>query len=68
MGRDVHINSQNLEGVAPLHVAAQCGYTDLSRLFLQRGALVNLATYAEGHTPLHLAIKNQRSEVVRKMC
>ena len=32
-------------------------------MFVQRGALVNLATNTQGYTPLHLAVKHQRQEV-----
>lgn len=63
----LNINACNSEGYSPLHIAAKCGRTDILRLLLDSGALVNLKTNKHHFTPLHLACKYQRIQIVREL-
>jgi len=51
--------------MAPIHLAAESGYTDLVRLFLEKGVDINLATRGKNRvTPLHIAAAKGRADVV----
>jgi len=51
--------------MAPIHLAAESGYTDLVKLFLDHGVDVNLATRGKNQvTPLHIAAAKGRADVV----
>jgi ankyrin repeat protein len=51
--------------MAPIHLAAESGYTDLVELFLDYGVDVNLTTRGKNRvTPLHIAAAKGRADVV----
>jgi ankyrin repeat protein len=51
--------------MAPIHLAAESGYTDLVKLFLDHGVDVNLATRGKNRvTPLHIAAAKGQADVV----
>ncbi|XP_044050541.1 ankyrin repeat domain-containing protein 27-like isoform X2 [Siniperca chuatsi] len=58
------INSCNVEGFTPLHVAALHGHSALAALLIRHGANVNARTN-QSATPLHLASQNSHVQVVR---
>jgi ankyrin len=49
------INAGNRYGQTPLHLAAKQGNSELIRLLLEQGAVVDAAENAAGYTPLHTA-------------
>ena len=53
-GADVNLPSQNGFNVFPIHSAAAGNYTNILRLLIESGALVNVKQQA-GSTPLHAA-------------
>lgn len=57
-----NINSQDRDGIAPLHLAVTCCEVSARRL-LSAGADPSLAT-SEGLTPLHLAARSRRPNTV----
>ncbi|KAK5641014.1 hypothetical protein RI129_009561 [Pyrocoelia pectoralis] len=61
------VNTANIEGFTPLHVAAKYGRLPMVRLLLDKGALINTKTRKEQLTPLHLACKYNRIQVVREL-
>ena len=48
-----------------LHKSCLHGNYSLSKLFISKGADVNIRTYTHKHTPLHLAAQYNHSEIVR---
>lgn len=51
--------------VAPIHLAAEAGYADLVKLFLDLGVDANLRTKGKNRvTPLHMAVAKGRADVV----
>ncbi|XP_070828614.1 ankyrin repeat domain-containing protein 27 [Chaetodon trifascialis] len=58
------VNSCNLHGFTPLHVAALHGRSALAALLIRHGANVNART-DQSATPLHLASQNSHIQVVR---
>lgn len=62
-----NINMCNAEGYTPLHIAAKYGRTDILRLLLDAGAVLNVKTFKSLYTPLHLACLHQRLGVVREL-
>ncbi|KAJ8945242.1 hypothetical protein NQ318_016662 [Aromia moschata] len=63
----ININTCNVYGYTPLHVAAKFGRTDILRLLLDCGALPNVQVYKSLYTPLHLSCIHQRVQVVREL-
>ncbi|KAJ8935466.1 hypothetical protein NQ314_012785 [Rhamnusium bicolor] len=63
----ININTCNIEGYTPLHIAAKFGRVDILRLLLDCGALPNIRTYKTLYTPLHLACIYQRIQIVREL-
>lgn len=58
------VNSCNVDGFTPLHVAALHGHAGLAALLIRHGANVNARTN-QSATPLHLASQNSHVQVVR---
>ncbi|XP_076027858.1 ankyrin repeat domain-containing protein 27 isoform X2 [Genypterus blacodes] len=58
------VNSSNVDGFTPLHVAALHGRCALTTLLIRHGANVN-ARNNQSATPLHLASQNSHLQVVR---
>ncbi|KAM9351968.1 ankyrin repeat domain-containing protein 27 [Symphorus nematophorus] len=58
------VNSCNVDGFTPLHVAALHGHSALAALLIRHGANVNARTN-QSATPLHLASQNSHVQVVR---
>ncbi|XP_029951992.1 ankyrin repeat domain-containing protein 27-like [Salarias fasciatus] len=58
------VNSSNVDGFTPLHVAALHGHAALSALLVRHGANVNART-SQSATPLHLASQNSHVQVLR---
>lgn len=58
------VNSCNVDGFTPLHVAALHGHSALAALLIRHGAAVNARTN-QSATPLHLACQNSHIQVVR---
>lgn len=58
------VNSSNVDGFTPLHVAALHGCAALVSLLIRHGANVNARTN-QSATPLHLASQNSHIQVVR---
>uniref|UniRef100_A0AAX7TDC8 VPS9 domain-containing protein n=1 Tax=Astatotilapia calliptera TaxID=8154 RepID=A0AAX7TDC8_ASTCA len=58
------VNSCNVDGFTPLHVAALHGHLPLATLLIRHGANVNARTN-QSATPLHLACQNSHIPVVR---
>ncbi|CAN9499033.1 unnamed protein product [Ophioblennius macclurei] len=58
------VNSSNVDGFTPLHVAALHGHSALSALLVRHGANVNART-SQSATPLHLASQNSHVQVLR---
>jgi len=54
-----HIDQTDSKGQSCLHVCASRGYTEIGKLFLRRGANVNLQDHG-GFTPLHCAVVEKR--------
>jgi len=57
------INASNRHGQTPLHLAAKQGNSELMRLLLEQGALVDAAESAAGYTPLHTAATQGRADL-----
>jgi hypothetical protein len=57
------INAGNRHGQTPLHLAAKQGNSELMRLLLEQGALVDAAESAAGYTPLHTAATQGRADL-----
>lgn len=62
--RGSDVNSGNLHGIAPLHVAAASNSTRLVELLISNGANVN-ARSKDGRTPLFVAVTAGHEQVVR---
>jgi hypothetical protein len=62
MEKNVNLNSQDIEGNTPLHLAVSSGVSKIVRLLLQKGALVDIKNKS-GFTPLQLAFKEKRIEI-----
>ncbi|XP_059190877.1 ankyrin repeat domain-containing protein 27 [Centropristis striata] len=58
------VNSFNVDGFTPLHVAALHGHSALAALLIRHGASVNARTN-QSATPLHLASQNSHVQVMR---
>ncbi|MEO6852145.1 MAG: ankyrin repeat domain-containing protein, partial [Mucilaginibacter sp.] len=56
-GADVNMPSNNGFNVLPIHSAAAGNYTDIARMLVENGAMVNVKQQA-GATPLHSAAQN----------
>lgn len=63
----ININMCNVNGYTPLHIAAKFGRTEILRMLLDSGALLNVHTYKTLYTPLHLACIFQRIQIVREL-
>lgn len=64
---EIHINMCNIDGLTPLHVAAQYGRSSLLRILLDCGAQVNIQTYKDLYTPLHLGCFFQQIGIVKEL-
>ncbi|MDB5109426.1 MAG: hypothetical protein JWR67_540 [Mucilaginibacter sp.] len=62
-GADVNLPSNNGFNVYPIHSAAAGNYTEIVRMLLDKGALVNVKQQA-GATPLHSAAQNGNLEML----
>ena len=62
--RGVNINTENDEGVTPLHRAVQNGRKALVALMLERGANIAKAD-RKGRTPLEVAVDNGDEDIMR---
>jgi ankyrin repeat protein len=62
-GADVNLPSNNGFNVFPLHSAAAGNYTDIARMLVENGAMVNIKQQA-GATPLHSAAQNGNLELI----
>jgi len=62
-GADVNIPSNNGFHVYPIHSAVAGNYTDIARLLVNAGALVNVKQQA-GATPLHSAAQNGNTDIL----
>ncbi|KAF3706070.1 Ankyrin repeat domain-containing protein 27 VPS9 domain-containing protein [Channa argus] len=58
------VNSCNVDGFTPLHIAALHGHAALAALLIRHGANVNART-TQSATPLHLASQSSHIQVVR---
>ncbi|KAL0278602.1 UNVERIFIED_CONTAM: hypothetical protein PYX00_000375 [Menopon gallinae] len=61
----ININSCNAEGYTALHMTAVHGRTELCKVIIRNGGLLNAQTREELLTPLMLACQNQRLEIVK---
>jgi hypothetical protein len=62
--RNINVNMKDDEyGATPLHDAAYNGHVEITRLFLQNGAEVNVKSNG-GFTPLHLAAYQGQVEIL----
>lgn len=62
-----NINMCNKDGFTPLHVAAKFGRTEILRVLLDSGSMLNVRTYKTFYTPLHLAVIFQRLQTVKEL-
>lgn len=62
-GADVNLPSNNGFHVYPIHSAVAGNYTDITRMLLSNGALVNVKQQA-GTTPLHSAAQNGNTDIL----
>lgn len=62
-GADVNLPSNNGFHVFPIHSAAAGNYTDIARMLVEAGAMVNVKQQA-GATPLHSAAQNGNLELL----
>jgi ankyrin repeat protein len=62
-GADVNLPSNNGFHVFPIHSAAASSYTDIARMLIDNGAMVNVKQQA-GATPLHSAAQNGNLELL----
>lgn len=62
-GADVNTPSNNGFNVYPIHSAAAGNYTDIARILIENGAIVNVKQQA-GSTPLHSAAQNGNLELL----
>ncbi|XP_019770232.1 ankyrin repeat domain-containing protein 27 [Dendroctonus ponderosae] len=65
--RKFNINMRNKDGYTLLHVAAKFGRTEIVRILLDDGALLNVRTLDTLFTPLHLAVKFQKLQTVKEL-
>jgi len=63
LDRGADANAVDLRGFSSLHRAAELGHVELTLLLLERGAHPDVM--AQGHTPLSLAEKRGRGEIVK---
>ncbi|KAK3990419.1 ankyrin repeat-containing domain protein [Cladorrhinum sp. PSN332] len=61
----IDISKQEQDGVTPLWLASQQGYTAIVSRLLALGANPNSASLKSGRTPLHQASQNGKEEIVR---
>jgi ankyrin repeat protein len=62
-GADVNLPSNNGFHVFPIHSAAAGDYTNIARMLIENGAMVNVKQQA-GATPLHTAAQNGNLELL----
>jgi ankyrin repeat protein len=62
-GANVNLPSQNGFNVYPLHSAAAGNYTNIARMLIESGSLINVKQQA-GVTPLHSAAQNGNLELL----
>lgn len=58
-------NRRTFDGQTYLHVCARHGWTSTARSLIEHGARVNVLDEKDGQTPLAVAVKNGRIEMVR---
>lgn len=63
----INVNMCNNDGMTPLHVASQYGRGSLLRILLDCGAEVNIQTYNNLYTPLHLSCLFQQIGIVKEL-
>ncbi len=56
------VNVRNQAGMTPLHLVAEDGFVEMSRMLIARGANVNLKNH-RGWTPLHYAARHDSRQV-----
>jgi ankyrin repeat protein len=64
LANGANINATDCEGQTPLYSAVCLGRVDTVRVFLARGAKVDVRENRWGHTPLHAAVISVEPEVV----
>jgi hypothetical protein len=57
------INAGNRNGETPLHLAAEQGNSDIVKILLEQGAMVDAVETAAGYTPLHYAARQGHSDL-----
>ena len=66
LNHEADINVRNHKGFTPLHLAAESGQINITKLLLRRGANPHAAT-DNGNTALMFAAKNNHIEVCEKL-
>ncbi|TAH02866.1 MAG: ankyrin repeat domain-containing protein [Sphingobacteriales bacterium] len=62
-GADVNLTSNNGYFISPLHSAIAGNYTQIAKMLIQNGALIN-CVQKTGITPLHSAAENGNIEII----
>ncbi|CAB0044114.1 unnamed protein product [Trichogramma brassicae] len=61
----VDVNYKNIWGLTHFHVACECGCYDVAEKFLELGHDPNLREEEAGYSPIHLAIMERQTEVIK---
>ena len=67
LGADVEYTTDKIHGYRPLHFAAEHDNSEIIKLLIEHGALLNAQTLT-GCTPLHLAAMNGNVQATRWLC
>ena len=64
LNRGADPNAVDYGDITPLHIAAECGHLNITKILIKHGAKVNAETRISKFTPLHKAVQQNWEDII----